>query len=140
MRMTLITNALPKNSKISDFCWNSNGHILAVVYYLDDHNGPCNHQMLINLFEFEDLNKDKNFKSKTVIETNSCISAIEAHPLRSFLFCACSYLGEVLLININNKDQIQYTSRIDTYFHKELVVSVKWIDLFKNENYVKNFS
>jgi len=117
-------------------CWNSNGHILALSYYVDDHIGPCAHPMLINFFEFEDLNKDKNFKNKTILETSSCIKAIEPHPKKANVFSACSYLGEILYINLNNKDQIQYTSKIDSYLHKELVINVKWIDLFKDGNYV----
>ncbi len=136
MRIPLVTNDLPKKSIISDLNWNSNGLILALCYYIDDHVGPCSHKMVINFFEFEDLNKDKSFKNKTIIETNSCVKVIEPHPQRSNIFAACSYIGEVLFINLNNKDQIQYTSKIDSYFHKELVTNVKWIDLFKDGNYV----
>ncbi len=138
--MPLITNDLPKHSKISDICWNANGHILAVAYYIDDHIGPCAHQMLINLFEFEDLNKDRNFKNKIVLETNSCIKAIEPHPLKANTFAACTFLGEVLLINLNNKDLIQYSSKIDTFFHKELVTNIRWIDLYKDGNYVNKLA
>lgn len=133
----MITNDLPKKSKISDFSWNSNGHIMGISYYIDDHIGPCNHQMLLNFIEFDELNQDKSFKKKYVVDTNSCVKAIEAHPLRSNIFAACSYLGEIMLINLNEIDQIQYCSKIDSYFYKELITNVKWIDLFKDGIYVK---
>jgi hypothetical protein len=135
-----MTNDLPKNSEISDFSWNSNGTYLAVCYYINDHIGPCAHQMFLNIFQYDDLNKEKNFnfKNKITFEVN-CIKAIEPHPKKSNLFAFSNYLGEISIININNeKDQIQFTSKIDVYFHKELIVAIKWIDLFKDGNYVIN--
>jgi hypothetical protein len=138
LRTPLMTNDLPKNSEISDFSWNANGTYLAVCYYVNDHIGPCSHQMLINIFQYEDLNKEKNFKNKISFEVN-CIKAIEAHPKKSNLFAFCNYLGEIAIINLNNeKDQIQFTSKIDVYFHKELIVGIKWIDFNKDGNYVIN--
>jgi len=132
-----MTNDLPKKSEISDISWNSNGTYLAVCYYINNHIGPCAHQMSINIFQFEDLNKEKYFKNKINIEVN-CIKAIEAHPKKSNIFAFCTYLGEISLINLNNeKDQIQFTSKIDSYFHKELIVAIKWIDLYRDGNYVK---
>ena len=38
--------------KISDIAWNSNGTILAVTNYIDNHNGPCSHQTIIKFFKF----------------------------------------------------------------------------------------
>lgn len=133
-----MTNDLPKKSEISDIAWNSNGSYLAVCYYINNHIGPCSHQMFLNIFHFEDLNKDKFFKEKISLDVNSCVKSIEAHPKKSNIFAFSTYLGEISLINLNNeKDQIQYTSKIDAYFHKELVISIKWIDLFKDGNYVR---
>jgi WD40 repeat protein len=111
---------------ISDIAWNHN--ILAISYFIDNHQGPCSHFGYISFITIEN---DK-FKAKTNIETNSCIRAIEAHPSRRHLFAACSYIGEVYLLNTSLEDQIQYISKIDTCFHKEPIVSVKWISYEKD--------
>lgn len=138
MRIPCIQNNSPKNTKISDICWNANGKTLAVAYYVDDHNGPCSHTGLINFLSFDSF-EAKTFKGKAQIEMNSCIRSISPHPKNPNIYAAASYLGEISLINLeeSNKDDaaIKYTSPIDSYFHKECVINVKWIK-YDEGNYV----
>ena len=80
---------------------------------------------------FLTIENDK-FKSKHNVETNSCIRAIEAHPTKQNIFAACSFIGEVYLLNASLDVQIQYISKIDLSFHKEVIVAVKWISYENN--------
>lgn len=69
-RIPTIDNSLSKNSKISDSCWNSRGNMLAISYFVDNHQGPCNHPSAIYVFKFENIVKSKMYKEKISIDTN----------------------------------------------------------------------
>ncbi len=112
--------------KISDIAWNSNGTVLAITNYIDNHQGPCSHQTNITFLKFEGNISDKNY-TKIEVETNACIKAIEGHPTLPNFFIACSYIGEIYLINLNLTDQIECLSKIDSNFHKECIVGLRWI-------------
>ena len=129
MRIPCIEKHMEKNTKISDMTWNSNGTVLAISFYIDNHIGPCSHTSFIYFYKFTNINESKSFSSKISLDTNACIKSIDSHPTLGNLFVAASYIGEIYLINISNtdKDLIDCISKIDSYFHKECVVSVKWI-------------
>ena len=74
---------------------------------------------------------------KITIETNSCVKSIEANPRLAHIFVASTYIGEIMLIDLSQKDQIQCTSKVDSYFHKECIIAIKWINFNTDENYVK---
>ena len=129
---------IPLNSKnkISDISWNSTGNVLGISYYIDNHQGPCCHQTYITFLKFEGNINDKKY-SKIDIDTNACIKSLEGHPELANIFIACSYIGEIYYINLNLNDQIEYISKIDSNFHKECIVGIKWIyydNTYVNEN------
>lgn len=129
-----------KNTKVSDMCWNSSGDILAVSFFIDNHQGPCSHFGQVNFYKFTNISGSKTFTEMTSIETNSCIKSIDSHPKNSLWFVCSSFVGEIYLISAEVKaemDNILYISKIDSYFHKECVNIVKWIKF--EENYVNYY-
>ncbi len=44
--------------------------MLAISYFIDNHQGPCNHSSVINIYKFENIHKTKSFKEKISIDTN----------------------------------------------------------------------
>ena len=48
-----------------------------------------------------------------------------------------SFTGEIYIVNLSepDNDQIKHISKIDSYYHKECVVIVKWVK-FEDGNYV----
>ena len=147
-RISILADKSEKLKKISDLTWNSTGKELAIGFYYDNHCGPCSHTAQISFFIFENINElssTKSLKQKCIVEVGSCVRSIESHPKISTLYAASSYIGEIYLIDTSenelssNKqvnDYIQCTSRVDSNFHKECVVSVKWIKY--EGTYVKN--
>jgi hypothetical protein len=145
VRIPCISNNSSKFTKISDICWNSSCKVIGISYYSDNHLGPCSHTGVINFLTFESFpdvitvnsstqsNKSsassKSLQQKfQTIETNSCIKCIDSHPKNPNHFIAGSFIGEIYLINLElEKDQIMNISPIDSYFHKETVIAVKYI-------------
>ena len=126
------------NFKISDIAWNSNGTILALTNYIDNHQGPCSHQTNITFLQFIGIISDKKY-NKVEFETNACIRAIEGHTSLPNIFIACSYIGEIYYINLNLTDQIEFLSKIDSNFHKECIIAVRWV-LYEKINVIFNNS
>ena len=128
MRLPLIGKDCLSNTKISDISWNSSGNILAISYFVDDHYGPCSHLGSVTFLKFGNFSDSKCLKEKIQVDTNSCIKCIDSHPTNPSLFVGGSYTGEIYLINLSNEndDYIQFISRVDSYFHKDCIVSVKW--------------
>jgi hypothetical protein len=138
MKFPCIDNQSAKKTKVSDMSWNSSGDILAVSFYIDNHQGPCSHFGQIKFYKFINLSSSKTFTEMTSIETNSCIKSIENHPKNNLLFVCSSFIGEIYVISAEVKaeaDNILFISKIDSYFHKECVNIVKWIKF--EETYVK---
>ena len=94
LRIPTIDNNLARGSKISDSCWNSRGNMLAVSYFIDDHQGPCNHQSIVYVFKFENILKTKMYKEKIAIDTNVII-------LFCFIYVLFIYFIYVLFICFN---------------------------------------
>ena len=141
MRLPCIENNSEKYTKISDISWNSTGNILAISYFVDNHLGPCSHTGKINFLTFSNISESKSYKEKISIELNSCVKSIESHPKFPNMFICCSFIGEIYLINLEDdkeKDPIKYISKVDSYFHKECVVVVKWVKFEGEGNYVRN--
>jgi WD40 repeat protein len=139
MRLPLIDNKFQNDTKISDMCWNSSGNILALSYYVANHLGPCSHSGYINILKFGNFSQSKSFKEKIQIETNSCVKCIDSHPKNPSLFVCSSYTGEISLIDLSNEngDYIKNVSHIDSYFHKDCVISVKWTKTEYEGNHVR---
>ena len=135
--------------KISDMTWSCKGNILAVSYYIDEHIGPCSHIGYILFYFINSFNPDfkssavntKTYSNSTKIELNSCIKCIEKHPTINNIFIAGSYKGEIYYINIGNeKDLIEYTSKLDSCFYRECVVSVRFVKMEENIYYIASIS
>ena len=80
---------------------------------------------------------EKNYIEINVISNlfKSCIKCLDAHPKNPNLFAIGTYFGEIILIDLLSPESILYSSKIDNYYHKECIISVKWV---KNDNeYVK---
>ena len=139
MRVPLIDNKSQSDTKISDMCWNSSGNILALSYFVSNHSGPCSHSGYINILKFGNISQSKSFKEKIQIETNSCVKCIDSHPKNPSLFVCGSYTGEISLIDLSNEngDYIKNVSHIDSYFHKDCVISVKWTKTEYEGNHVR---
>ena len=142
-----------KNKKyISDMIWNKSGDTLAVSFFEEIHIGPCAHNGIIKFFVFDsfysneegEVEEGKTIDYKTIeLEVNSCIKCLDSHPKINNIFIAGGFNGEIYYINLskeNNKDYIEFTSKIENAFYKECVVSVKFIKYDENIYYIVSIS
>ena len=148
---SLIINEQNKNYKVSDMAFSKNGTILSISYFINDHIAPCSHLGLIIFYKFENLLNLteenlylKNYSEKIEVETNSCIKCIEPHPTINNIFVAGSYNGELLYINLGNKDSgkeyIEFSSKIDSMFYKECIINLRFVKFEDNIYYIVSIS
>lgn len=145
-------NKEDKKKIISDMIWNKNGDTLAVSFYEDLHIGPCAHSGNLKFFVFDSFytNEEgeeeggKTIDFKTIdLEVNSCMRCLDSHPKINNIFVAGGFNGEIYYINLskeNNKDYIEFTSKIESAFYKECVISVKFIKYDENVYYIASIS
>ena len=137
---------------ISDIIWNKSGDTLAVSFYEDIHIGPCAHSGILKFFIFNtffsneegETEEGKTIDYKTIdLEVNSCMKCLDSHPTINNIFIAGGFNGEIYYINLskeNNKDYIEFTSKIENAFYKECVISVKFIKYDENIYYIASIS
>lgn len=140
---------LTKNKKyISDMVWNKSGNTLCVSFFEETHIGPCSHSGLLKFFIFDSFysneGEENTINYKVIeLEVNSCIKCLDSHPSISNIFIAGGFNGEIYYINLgkeNSKDYIEFTSKIDSNFYKECVVSAKFIKYEENTYYIVTIS
>lgn len=146
------SNKKDKKLYISDMVWNKSGDTLAVSFNEDVHIGPCAHSGVLKFFKFDSFYSNeegeerggKTLDFKTIdLEVNSCMKCLDSHPKINNIFVAGGYNGEIYYINLskeNNKDFIEFTSRIESAFYKECVISVKFIKNDENSYYIASIS
>ena len=147
------SNEMNKKKFISDMVWNKNGDTLAVSFYEDTHIGPCSHSGILTFFVFDsfysNVEGEKEEEGKTIdfktidLEVNSCIKCLDSHPKINNIFIAGGFNGEIYYINLlkeNNKDYIEFNSKIESAFYKECVVSVKFIKYEENVYHIVSIS
>ena len=148
-----LNNKNEKKKYISDMIWNKNGDTLAVSFNEDIHIGPCAHSGILKFFKFdsfysneegEERGEGKTIDFKTIdLEVNSCMKCLDSHPKKNNIFVAGGFNGEIYYINLskeNNKDFIEFTSKIESEFYKECVISVKFIKFDENVYYIASIS
>ena len=146
------TNKKKEKIYISDMIWNKSGDTLAVSFFEEMHIGPCAHNGIIKFFVFDsfdssgegDPKEGKTIEYKTIeLEVNSCIKCLDTHPKINNIFIAGGFNGEIYYINLskeNNKDFIEFTSKIENAFYKECVISLKFIKYDENIYYIVSIS
>ena len=145
-------NKEDKKKLISDMIWNKSGDTLAVSFYEDMHIGPCAHSGFLKFFVFDSFYSNeegeeeggKTIDYKTIdLEVNSCMKCLDSHPRINNIFVAGGFNGEIYYINLskeNSKDFIEFTSKIESAFYKECVISVKFIKYDENVYYIASIS
>lgn len=64
---------------ISNLTWNVSGVLLAVAFSNDIHEGWCNHEASVVLYNLSE-NKVAKYPQTRVLKTFSCVTSIAFHP------------------------------------------------------------
>ena len=118
------------DQSVTSISWNATGSIVVVGYGQRCHYGwssgakaGCS---VWNIFA-RDFQADK---PKLFLETSSCVMSVACHPELPALVAAGTFNGEVYVwdTSIDDERPMQIAAtRIDDYFHREAVISVKWV-------------
>ncbi|KAJ3325267.1 WD repeat-containing protein 34 [Blyttiomyces sp. JEL0837] len=111
----------------TDVCWNKTGTVVAVAYGRLDHSTWCSHKG--HLCTWSLTLRDMNPSIATfAVETTTCLMSIAFHPELPHLIAGGTYQGEVIVWNMNEKDNpIHAASKMNELTHQEAVAKVLWI-------------
>lgn len=114
---------------VTAISWNCNASIVAVAYCpVSYHNDWCTHYSNVLLWNIYQASIKKS-KPSVVLELDSCISALQAHPIQPSIYAAGSVNGKVALWNTRNEGDMlcctSSTTRQD--LHQERVTRLNWI-------------
>ncbi|XP_034939658.1 WD repeat-containing protein 34-like [Chelonus insularis] len=118
---TIEQSETKSQKKISALKWSKNGGTFAVAYSAYIHETWCNHQSLIEFYEFTRHDKilEKPIKS---YETNACVTCLAYHPVEPSILAAGLYSGDVVYWNLIESD----ITPVQVCTHGDVVTSVTW--------------
>jgi WD repeat-containing protein 34 len=118
------------DQSVTSISWNSTGSIIVAGYGQQSHDGWCCGAKagcaVWNIFS-RDFTPEK---PKHFLETSSCVMSVACHPELPAVVAAGTFNGEVYVWDTSIEDERPMqvaATRIDDYFHREAVVSVKWV-------------
>jgi len=107
--------------------WNANGTVIVGVYGRKDISGWCTLPGAVAAWPIFRRDFDPSASPEWLFEHSSCIMCVACHPLQPSIVAAGSFNGEVLLVDLSSADTPVTCSRIDDYFHREPVRSLRWL-------------
>ena len=128
------------DQSVTSIDWNATGSIIVAGYGQRVHSGwgtgakaGC---ALWNIFS-RDFNPSE---PRLFLPTESCVMSVACHPELPAVIAAGTFNGEIVVWDTSIEDErpmMIASTRIDDYFHREAVVSLKWIyDDSEIDNYL----
>ena len=115
-----------KGLAVTDVAWSAGGSTLIASYGGINKTGWCDSKGFVVAWNLSDRKFDP-LKPSSIIEWSSHVTCVAAHPEKPSIFCAGSFNGEILVIDVNNTaSPLLASSKIDDYFHREPIKKLCW--------------
>ncbi|GAB5362381.1 hypothetical protein AAMO2058_000792000 [Amorphochlora amoebiformis] len=119
--------ARKKSTSCSAVDFSCNGSMVACAFGDIDHYGWCDHNSKVSIWNIMSRRLNAN-KPHLRLPVSCCVGCLAFHPTKPSLLAAGLFTGEVRLWDITQQeDPLIASSLIDDYFHREPIVSVKWV-------------
>ena len=121
---------LQNDLEVTGLSWSSSGTILAATYGKCIINDGCSEEKgAIALYDVTSTNHRPVFLE----EHYSSLMCVAAHPCLALVFAVGSYDGQVLVYDFNRDIPLLCSSKIDNYYHNDIIKNLKWKHLNKKE-------
>ncbi|KAI8615886.1 WD40-repeat-containing domain protein [Chytriomyces sp. MP71] len=111
----------------TQIAWNKTGSMIGVAYGRTAHQGWCTHKGHFCAWSLGLRNVNPDI-APFAVETTTCLNTIAFHPETPNIVAGGTFQGEVLIWNMNEKDEpLVMSSKMNEFSHQDPVMKVLWI-------------